>query len=79
MIKYKIKKIQDVLISLDGKKTTPKVFRPASLSPLMSFRSFKRTPAIPKHKVIRDNMKPLKVESEKINQILIVYAGYAIL
>ena len=66
-------------MSLGGEKTTPNVFRPASLSPLMSFRSFKKRPDRPKQRKIKEIIAPFITESEKISQILIVYAGYAML
>ena len=76
--KYRIKNLQEILINFDGGKTTPNVFKPASLSPLISFKSFKKTAAMPKQRNINDSTNPFKNESEKISQILMVYAGYAI-
>ena len=75
--KYIIKNLQEILINVDGGKTTPNVFKPASLSPLISFKSFKRTAAMPKQRNIDDSTIPFINESEKMSQILIVYAGYA--
>lgn len=75
--KYIIKNLQEIFINFEGGKITPNVFKPASLSPLISFKSFSKTTAMPKLRKINDSTTPFINKSEKISQILMVYAGYA--